>query len=217
MGRSGFDRVAIVGVYIAATVLAAQTALSSAPSVRLRFPMLNITEGFWGYVPAILICVSSAMWLLERLMPRAMSPAEYKSTAELTKTLVDASNALVASRPKLPDPTAPKAYVPESFARRYLDAINQRRTDLQIDALLRPHLNHWMRLEGRLERINKHSDGIAVMLSDPDQEHSREFWARFHLSWSVHLANVDAGEVIKVAVQIVDTGYGIELMNAELL
>jgi hypothetical protein len=230
-----------VSVWIAAIFIAVREGAAKAPQTSGFAEQIG---GAWSYLPLGVMALAAVVYLVRLVIANqpeksrsaigatpAASPAlsapltpspptpppKDTSVQDLAKQVIEASNALAASRPKPPDPNIPKSFVPESFVRRYIDAIDQDRTELQIDALLRPHLNHWMRMEARLERSAKRYEGISVMLSNPGKGGARQFWVTFHVSWSTHLTNVNSGEIIKIATQIVDTGYRIELMNAELL
>lgn len=207
------DQLSTALIWGSAIFMAIREGASHVPSMT---SLADAMGGAWSFAPLFLLLLAGAI-MVGRALAGAGNEATDTSAAQLAQSVIDASNRLVASRPKLPDPSAPKQFVPESFARRYLDAINQERTEIQVEALLHPHLNSWMRLSGKVRRTNKTMDSITMYLVDATVDDNRPFVVKFHLSWAIHLANVNVNDTIAMNVQIVDTGYGIELMNAELL
>ena len=206
------DQISTLLIWVSAVFMAVRGGVETWPAASKALPF--VTDWHWlGLVPLALLLVAA----MRQLTAAPSEPPLSESMVSLAKTVAEGSAALAASRPKPPDPNAPKVYVPESFAKRYLDAVYSGKTDIQIDALLRPHLNQWMRLKGKLARSTKAYGCILATLGNPEDPYLPDFRVKFHLSWSLHLSNVDAGDIVEIEAQIVDTGHEIELMNAELL
>jgi len=216
--KTSLDWLGVVTLWLGALIMAIKAGGIPAPAGSPAF----LSSDLWSFAPVVLVSVAGAIALQRALSPTVATPVA-RSTTRRNDTRPSGDRApegntlaLTASAPEV-GTQKERTYVPQSFAERFLQMKRGHHTDLQVSALLRPHVGQWIRLTACFWTASPAGTGVLVFLSQSNASYDHVFRVMFDANWEAHLALLTPRSEITFDSQIVENHSTVEMAHSELL
>jgi len=108
-----------------------------------------------------------------------------------------------------------RTFVPASQVERFVESVKAGGNQAKVNALLRPHLGQWVRLDGFMYACTTGRTSHRAMIEL--ERNGPSVTLDFASHQESLLAHYDWGTPIKLIAQIVDDDGSLELANAEIV